>query len=446
MRTLLVLALFFSGAAHAELPYLDQDFSCTHERDAERYVSDFSIDEESFGGRDLCDPKKDTKKLFNDLTLIENTEFAAEVKHPFVRGFVERGGYYEWMKGETRGVNRGHDIPYATAYNSWGYFTMQDGWAVLSTLGRVGTIIHEARHTAGYRHYRCETGPYANSSVAGCDTGYSQGGSHAVEMEYYARVVLESKNLHPVYKSMARLMALGRSNFVFNEKPMKTREALLAKAKDKFVLVDGTRTVERALPLAPEASRLKRTSFGASLVSGSKAFALDLYDGQTASAPKSDDYSYYKQFQIPRENGPGSFRAIEEYDVGNLRYLTVLDESSQVYSYNFPDGAWHRPVPAPAGTESFVTVAPTGNQGLFARTRDGSLLPFNPERRRFDGALGVKWPEGAMSYAYLGKLLVVLGEDGSVRDAVAGSSVPQLTDTYTDLVNVPLYDAFEVAP
>lgn len=446
MRTLLVLAFFFSGVAHAELPYLDKDFSCISDSEAARFVSDFSIDEDSFGGRELCDAAKDTKKLFNDLTLIENTEFAADVNHPFVRGIVDRTGYYEWMKGETRGVNRGHDIPYATAYNSWGYFTMQDGWAALSTLGRVGTIIHEARHTAGYRHYRCDSGPYANSSVAGCDTSYKQGGSHAVEMEYYARVVLESKNLNPVYKSMARLMALGRSNFVFNEKPMKTREALLAKTKDKLVLVDGERVTERALPPTAEARQLKRTSFGASLVDGAQALAVDLYDAVTAAAPKTDDYSYYKQFQIPRENGPDSFRAIEEFDLGKLRYLTVLTNAGQVYSYNFPEGAWHAPVSSPRDTETFVTTAPTGQQGLFARTRDGSLLPFNPERRRFDSALGVKWPEGAANYAYLGKLLVVLGKDGLVRDAVAGGSVPQLGDTYTDLVNVPLYDAFEVAP
>ena len=236
MRTLLfIFALSLSVSARAagsDLPYQDGDFGCIAKAEADRYVRDFGIDLNSFGGLELCNPAKDTKKLFNDLQLIEKAEFAPDASHNLIRAFVPYQSYYSWMKSETRGMERGNDVPYATAYNSGGYFTMQDGWAALSTLGRVGTVIHEARHTEGYRHYACSHGPYGASSTPGCDTSYSQGGSHAVEMEYYARVVLDAKNLHPVYKSMARLMALGRTNFVFNETPIRKREALLGLARD----------------------------------------------------------------------------------------------------------------------------------------------------------------------------------------------------------------------
>src|SRR4051812_22260962 len=124
MRTLLFLfCLFLSFNARAELPYLDGDFGCFSDADANRYLSDFAVNVDSFGGKELCDPSKDTKKLLNDLSLIEKSEFEARGEHKFIRGLVDRDNYYGWMKGETRGVRRGHDIPYATAYNSGGYFT-----------------------------------------------------------------------------------------------------------------------------------------------------------------------------------------------------------------------------------------------------------------------------------------------------------------------------------
>lgn len=441
-----VLPLFLiSLSAQAELPYLDQDFGCINQADAQRYVREFSIDTNSFGGMELCDSNRDTKKLLNDLLLIEKAEFEARGEHKFIRGYVARDNYYNWMKRETYGVRRGHDIPYATAYNSGGYFTMQDGWATLSTLGRVGTIIHEARHTAGYRHYSCSSGPYAGSGVSGCDTSYAQGGSHAVEMEYYARVVLESKNLHPVYQSMARLMALGRSNFVFNQNPMQKREALLAKNESKILLVDGTELAEREVPPHEADARVKRTSFGASLVKGQKSTAIDLYGASTNGVALSDDYSYYKLFQTPRDGLPGAIQDTEELDIGNLRYFAALDDRGRVSSYYFARGEWHPASSALPGARAFVTRAPNGQEGLFAVTSDGSIVPFDLRNRRFGTALSEKWPSSVASYAKMGTRLVKLTAEGQVVDAASGDPMePFTSERFTDLVNVPMYDAFEV--
>lgn|GEM_PF-1179829 len=439
------LAATSAYAGNADLPYKDTDFACISQAEANKYVSDYGIDVQSFGGMELCNSATDTKKLFNDLSLIEKTQFNADNGHSFIRGFVNGASYYSWMKGETRGMNRGNDIPWATAYNSGGYFTMQDGWATLSTLGRVGTVIHEARHTAGYRHYACSHGPYGGASSAGCDTTYSQGGSHGVEMEYYARVVLLSKNLHPAYKSMARLMALGRSNFVFNESPMRQREALVGLSGNRMVLVDGTEVSERETPVAAAGSVLKRTSFGASLVKGQKAVAVDVYGFSNNGYSMEDDYSYYKLYKTPRPNGPTAVQSIEEIDVGTKRYFAVLADGGKVYSYNFPQGAWHTASAALSGADTFVTRAPAGEFGLFAVKADGSVVPFDLTTRRFGSPLRERWTSDTRAYAKMGNTLVRLTADGRVVNASTGDSIePFAKRVVTDLVNVPLYDTFEV--
>jgi hypothetical protein len=446
MRTFFfVLALLSTSAFAADLPYKDGDFGCFDQTKATKYFTDFNVDLESFGGSELCNGDKDSKKLLNDLSLIENAKFAATKDHMFIKGLVDRNAYYSWMKSQTRSVNRGHDIPYATAYNSWGNFTMQDGWTTLSTLGRVGTIVHEARHTAGFPHYRCTFGPYAASNVSGCDTSFAQGGAHAVEMEYYARVVLESQNLHPAYKSMARLMALGRANFVFNQSPMKKREALLGLAGDRLVLVDNNEIVEREIPVAAAGSRLKRTSFGASLVKDQTSVAIDLYNKDHIDFAAKDDYSYYKLFYSPRDNMPTSVADTEEFDSGTLRFFTAIDNRGNISSYDFPNGVWFPAAAGPANGKALITRAPNGQAGLFVVGADGSIVQFNPTNRTFSAPLNDRWRVDTASFAMLNNTLVRLTSDGQVVNAASGAPMDAFAKyRFTALINVPMYDAFEV--
>ena len=266
-----------------------------------------------------------------------------------------------------------------------------------------------------------------------------------MEMEYYTRVVLDSKNLHPVYQSMARLMALGRSNFVFNQSPIHKREALLGRAGNRMVLIDGDKSYEREAPAAPAGALLKRTSFGASLVSGQKAIAVDVYGYSANNALIADDYSYYKLFTTPRPNAPSETNDIEELDVGTLRYLAVLGEQGKVYSYDFPSGGWHEPSAALAGAGTFVTRAPNGQAGLFVVKSDGGVIPFDLTNRSFGAPLRERWTSDTRAYAMNGTTLVKLMSDGTVVNAANGTPVDAFAKKQvTDLVNIPLYDAYEV--
>ncbi len=435
-------------AGNNAIPVDDENFACTEAADAQRYAREFNIDISSFGGMELCNAQKDTKKLFNDLTIIEKAEFTPiQGSHSFIRGYVDGRNYFSWLKRNTRGVDRGNDYPAATAYNSGGYFTMQDGWAKLSTLGRVGTIIHEARHTEGYGHIPCHHGPYGGSSMAGCDRDYAQGGSHGVEMEYYARVVLESRNLHPVYQSMARLMAMGRTNFVFNTRAMQQREAVMISDGQVAKLFDGDTQKDIVLQNTVQGT-LKHTSFGASFVKGLESVALDIYGLLQGGESRKDDYSYFKLLRQEGIGRPANAVEFEERDLGDRRYFVALTSDGRMASYVFPQGKWGRVSnQAVAQASRIVTVAPNGQDGIYVLGRDGSITPFDVRNGQYNSALDVKWPEGVVALARgANNAVFELRADGELRMKSGSNSLPVFKDgrAWNQMVNVPVYDAFQV--
>lgn len=434
------VAIFATRAPAAQMPYADQDFSCIQQSQAQKYIDDFGIDTDTFGGIELCNSSVDTKKLFNDLQIIEQGQFGADTSNRLIKGYIPVDQYYSWMKTQTRGMNRGNDVPFATAYNRWGYFTMQDGWAKLSTLGRVGTVIHEARHTAGYRHYPCNQGPYMGARLDGCDQNYAQAGSHAIEMEYYARVSVNGQNFHPVYKAMARLMAMGRSNFVFNSSPIQKREALLALEETAGpVMFEGNRKIQREG--SDFVGRLKRTSFGASLFNGLNAVALDLYEMTGYRPSTNDDYSYFKLLDMSQM---GSLKDFEEFDRNQKRYVAAITSSNQMSTYNFPQGSWNNPATLSFNVERTATALPSGEQGYFLIDSRGDIHSVNGETRQVT-ALGKKWDAGIQSATLLGDKTLILKADGMIYQKHAdGSETPFDKGNYSQMVSVPLYDAFEV--
>jgi hypothetical protein len=433
----LLLATTITATAQT-LPYEDADFQCIDAAKANKYINDFNIKVSGFGGNELCNSKVDTKKLYNDLEIVEAGQFQGNDTNVFIKNFVPANDYYNWLKRMTRSVNRGHDVPWATAYNSGGNFTMQDGWALMSTLGRVGTIIHEARHTAGYYHRACTNGPYSNTRLSGCDTSVEQGGSHGVEMEYYSRVALQGVNFHPAYKSMARLMNIGRSNFVFNTLPMQKREVLLALENQRVLVLDKEETLEVAAPQTTDMI-LKRSSFGASLYLGSSAYAVDLYSPEETSPLLKDEYSYYK---LLLDKGAPKAIDTEEFDVGTLRYFVVLDGQQKVYSYLFAQGKWSNPVTIPGATQ-FVTVTPDGRKGLFVLKDTGKICQFQPDRMACGQDLDIFWPEHVQSYALFNNDLVELHSDGMVYKSSDKSILSPLNGMKIhQIVGAPIYNVF----
>ncbi|NUM89556.1 MAG: hypothetical protein HUU37_10160, partial [Bdellovibrionales bacterium] len=365
----------------------------------------------------------------------------------FIRGYVDGRNYFSWLKRNTRGVDRGNDYPAATAYNRGGYFTMQDGWAKLSTLGRVGTIIHEARHTEGYYHIACTHGPYGGSSMSGCDRDFAQGGSHGVEMEYYARVVLESRNLHPVYQSMARLMAMGRTNFVFNTKAMQQREAVLISDGRVAKLFDGDNQKDIAL-LGTVAGSLKRTSFGASFFQGLESTALDIYGLLQGGESRKDDYSYYKLLRQEGIGRPSSAVDFEERDLSDRRYFVALTREGKMASYVFPQGKWgNLSSRAVSQADRIVTISPSGQDGIFVVAKDGAVTPFDPRGGQYGTALPEKWAADVVALARgANNAVYELKANGELRVRSGSGSLPVFKDehAWNQMVSVPLYDAFQV--
>jgi hypothetical protein len=426
----------------SQMPYLDQDFGCTSQADANRFVKDFNINVRSFGGMELCNPNVDTKRLFNDLALLEKGDFNQDSGNKFVRGFVPVQGYYQWLKQETRGVERGQDIPYATAYNSGGYFTMQDGWAKLSTLGRVGTFVHEARHTAGYRHISCNQGPYQGSSVAGCDSNYNYGGSHAVEMEYYARVSVQGRNFHPVYKKMARLMAIARSNIFFNTPILQAREVVVGLNYDRSeaLIFENGQWIKREVPQAQ--GRLKRTSFGGVIFDGLKALSVELYENSGFSDLVPDTYSYFKLLA----ESSNRVKEFEEFDNGVKRFVVRITSDNKITSYDFPNGKWGRDMAAGFNVVHTSTAIMGKSQtGLYLVAESGEIYNFQPQQGRLIST-GQKWATDVQEIIVHKGQNLVLMNNGRVmvnRDSVL-LPWPETNEAFSGLISAPLYDGFEV--
>lgn len=440
----MLLTLIISGMVWAqELPYKDTDFACTDQATAQKYVREYRIDTDSFGGLELCDSQIDTKKLFNDLEILEKGHFNTLGDNIFIRGFLPADTYYSWMKSQTRGINRGNDIPTATAYNSGGYFTMQDGWALLSTLGRVGTVIHEARHTAGYRHVGCTQGPYQGVSMAGCDTTYAYAGSHAIEMEYYARVSVLGTNFHPVYKTMARLMAIARSNFVFNQPVISKKEAVLALAQDNSHadLIMDDQVIERQIP--QKEGILKRTSFGGAIFDGTQAYAIELYGNDQLNTNIEDVYSYYKLL----DRGSAPVFDFEEFDVSTKRYSVQMKNNRSLQFFSYGNGDWGRVNDLNFETHRTTTRLENGQTGFFLIDSQGVIYPVSAQSLNVGSPLNLKWNPSLVDVAqYNGKTLI-LKNDGVIYEKQSDGSEAIWSlgkNRYSALINTPVYDGFVV--
>ena len=99
LLSIIFAVLFFGfslGVFAQDMPYADKDFSCIPQADANRYINDFNINTNSFGGKEFCNSKVDTKKLLNDLYLVEKGQFKSG-DNLLIKNFVGPQ-YYNWLK------------------------------------------------------------------------------------------------------------------------------------------------------------------------------------------------------------------------------------------------------------------------------------------------------------------------------------------------------------
>ncbi len=429
------------------MPYKDEVFSCFNREDADRYISYFNIDVDSFGGKELCDSKVDFKKLINSISIIEKGQFET-VENLFIRGFINPTKYYSWLIEQTNGMRRGQDLPWAKAYNHNGYFTMQNGFVNSSTLDRAGTLIHEARHTAGFIHIPCAQGVYKDSTIKGCDPSYEYGGSHAVEMEYYARVSVSGKNFHPVYKKMARHMAIARSNFLFNKPVIQPREALMALTaeKDQALLLANTSStwLNREVPLNVK-GQLKKTSFGASIFDGQNAYTIDPYQNSGFAEPISDDYSYLKVLKII----PGDrINDIEEFDIDSRRFSVKVDSNNNIQQFDFRNGAWSSLVSTNLNiVKTSTSILSKSDVGYYIIDDQQKIHEFNPLTNQISIVQGETWNTEYNKVVYYKNLKLVLKNNGSLWMLVQNQEIPWTlapNQMLADIVSINLYDGFDV--
>jgi len=283
------------------------------------------------------------------------------------------------------------------------------------------------------------------SSVAGCDRTYEYGGSHAVEMEYYARVSVLGENFHPVYQSMARMMAMGRSNIFFNKSPIKQKNVLLlAQQNGSAILFADQRQISRTLP--SQEGVLKRSSFGAAWITPTQVFAIDPYKTSTGVFAK-DDYSYFKLLNQDRGQGQDLIDQ-EEADLGPKRHFLILNSKSQVSSYEFPAGKWRPYRTTPMKDLKIKTTGPDGTQAVLLVARTGEAYSIDPENLSQTTKLPWVWPSDYSQFAVQDSKVLGLNNSGQVdliEKGVSKGAFPALQgQKFEQMVSIPLYDAFEV--
>jgi hypothetical protein len=187
--------------------------------------------------------------------------------------------------------------------------------------------------------------------------------------------------------------------------------------------------------------QLKRTSFGAVIFNGLQAVALDVYEMTGFRSKTNDDYSYFKLLGM---NQMGSLRDFEEYDVNQKRYVTAVTASNQLATYNFPKGSWNSPATLPLTVERTASTLPTGEKGYFLMNNVGDIYSVNADNQQVTST-GKKWDAQVQSAALFGGKILLLKNDGAIYQKNAdGTEALFDNGKYTQMVNVPLYDAFEV--
>ncbi|MBI3554900.1 MAG: hypothetical protein HY074_01395 [Deltaproteobacteria bacterium] len=211
---------------------------------AHKLIKDYGLEMGRFSGStELCDSKRPGKKMLNAILMLDQGKFGPTARAGLDRQMIttDYATYFRQRIGRVVFDNQcgGTSWVLACVINSnpvmhveKPYFDDDMALALQMTV-----LVHEARHTEGFPHYRCYTGGNAGKNGA-CDLSYEAGGAYAVEVEYETRVALNGLNFNPVFKTMARLFAIDRLNNNFVTAPTTKKPALfLVDQADSHVVV-----------------------------------------------------------------------------------------------------------------------------------------------------------------------------------------------------------------
>ena len=138
---------------------------------------------------------------------------------------------------------------------------------------------------------------------------------------------------------------------------------------------------------------------------------------------------------------------MEELDVGTRRFAVGLKKDGTISSYAFAEGKWGPFGNQVGDAQNLVTTLASGERGIFLRTNDGKIIPYDPLRRVYGQPLANKWPAELISAASVNGHMLALRSNASVYiyNGQQWTELPVLKNiAISQMVSSPVYDAFVV--
>jgi hypothetical protein len=182
----------------------------------------------------------------------------------------------------------------------------------------------------------------------------------------------------------------------------------------------------------------KRTSAGAAIFDYRMAYTVEMYEVTGFNPTLEDSYSYLKLLMESK----APYKDFEEFDVGAKRYVVGVDQQNRWASFNFSRGRWNSSQATNLNFVKSTTRLPNGTQGYFLISDKNKIYQVDAENQRLSETVHV-WDPHVVNVAQYDGGLLFLKDDGVIYRA-NGQPWEKATTTYSQIVNVPLYDSFEV--
>lgn len=200
----------------------DKKTQCIEVSEAEFLIAKYKVRLETFPrvrnslSAELCAPQSKLRRILEAIRIIEFASF-----NDYPSGFVNRSYSDFFLERSTEILGKGCE-------SQWGSFAIachqtNKGPTMVGQnifhyppLFIAGALLHEARHADGFDHVNC-TNPKMGSASQGCDSQFSDGGSYAVQAEFFARIAVYGRNFDSTLRETARGFALDHVEMHFNE-------------------------------------------------------------------------------------------------------------------------------------------------------------------------------------------------------------------------------------